>query len=81
MKKYPFLLFLNIADVNIFLEIQKMRGYPNALLWIPIVNVNIYVIGHSPLGPFRTNVNECLRVIAKIYFFSVVITWRKSLCI
>ena len=36
--------------------LQKMRGYPQFSLWIPIA-------------------------LAKMYFFRVVLTWRKNLCI
>jgi len=60
-KKYPFLLFSESTDVSIFVEIQgyyleKMPGYPNFSLWIPMA-------------------------LTKIYFFGVVLTRRKTLCI
>ena len=36
--------------------LEKLRGYPNFSLWMPIT-------------------------LTKIYFFRVVLTWRKNLCI
>ena len=60
MKKYPFLLFLNIADVNIFLEIQKMRGYPH--FFVDSNSERKYIRNWPlPTGAFQ---DQCKRVLA-----------------
>jgi len=47
VKKYPFLLFSENADVRILLRfeanyLEKRRGYPNFSLWIPIALAKVY---------------------------------------
>jgi len=48
VKKYPFLLFSENADVSTFLTfkancLEKMRGCPNFSFWIPIALAKVYI--------------------------------------